>query len=253
MLVFYASIAWRAAKIAPVTSGAGMAARAWAFLHLGLAFFTLYPGATIFELLFLGAAYATAFGLWEFAVGVWLRRLFGVLTGGNAYGVSRESETQSTPISSSRLYEGGRSLVTFTDRFPPDGSGRPLEEKEDHMPCFVALIALATPRLAIVLIWFSNSVQGTLRHDAVAGPRLLFSADDLSVVYRRTALVGRPLDVLANRGCRGGAYDRPVTGARSSQTTSSAGRVAGVTDMTTDHLLTRDALAPILPPGERFE
>ena len=80
-LVFYASIAWRAAKVAPVKSRAGTAARALACLHAGLAFFTLYPAATIFGLLFLGGAYATAFGVWQFAVGVWLRRRPHVLTG----------------------------------------------------------------------------------------------------------------------------------------------------------------------------
>lgn len=73
-LVLYASVAWASATLVwplPMVR--------WTLLILGVVdvvlavLVVLAPAATIFALLFLGAAYAAGFGLWQVAAGVWLR------------------------------------------------------------------------------------------------------------------------------------------------------------------------------------
>ena len=72
-LVLYAAIAARAARLV----GAGPARWMlilWAGLDVGLAVLVVaYREATVFALLFLGAAYAAAFGAWQLGLGIWLR------------------------------------------------------------------------------------------------------------------------------------------------------------------------------------
>jgi len=69
------------------------------------------------------------------------------------------------------------------------------------MPCIMTLMALATPRLVVALLWFfTHWFRGVF---------------DNALVFRRSQLVWRTLDVLADRRARHRSHDRPWSGKRS--------------------------------------
>ena len=69
--------AWLAATVAILiwnTRSARWALLIWAAIDVVLALVSVfYPEATIFALLYFGAAYAAAFGAWQLAAGLWIR------------------------------------------------------------------------------------------------------------------------------------------------------------------------------------
>jgi len=73
--LFYAGIAWSTAALFWSITRIRWPLIAWGCLNVGLGMLAvLYPAATILMLLFFGAVYAAMFGIWEMAVGLWLRR-----------------------------------------------------------------------------------------------------------------------------------------------------------------------------------
>ena len=73
-LVLYAAMTLRAARLM-AAGPLRWSLLLWASLDAGLAILVVtYREATIFALLFLGAAYAAAYGAWQLGVGVWLGR-----------------------------------------------------------------------------------------------------------------------------------------------------------------------------------
>jgi len=74
-LFLYAGLAIGAAIISTLSWRVRAALVAWGGVNVLLALTAvLYPEATIFALLFFGAAYAALFGAWQVVVGLWLRR-----------------------------------------------------------------------------------------------------------------------------------------------------------------------------------
>jgi uncharacterized membrane protein HdeD (DUF308 family) len=71
-----AGFAWRAAVLWWPLRTLRLALIGWGVVDVALGVLALvYPAATIFALLFFGAVYAAAFGAWQAAEGLWLRRL----------------------------------------------------------------------------------------------------------------------------------------------------------------------------------
>lgn len=74
-LLFYTGLCWTAAVLVGGVPVARRALTAWGAVHVGFALLAVaYPQATILGLLFFGALYAALFGVWQVAVGTWLRR-----------------------------------------------------------------------------------------------------------------------------------------------------------------------------------
>jgi uncharacterized membrane protein HdeD (DUF308 family) len=75
-LLGYAAIMWSVAVVVWTTYHARVALVVWGLLHVGLAIAAvMYPEATIFALLYVGAWYAVLFGTWQLVAGLWMRRV----------------------------------------------------------------------------------------------------------------------------------------------------------------------------------
>jgi len=74
-LIAYAGVTWTAAVILRPRRTIRVALFTWGGVDVLLGVvIAIYPAATIFSFLFLGAFYAAMFGVWQIAAGVWLRR-----------------------------------------------------------------------------------------------------------------------------------------------------------------------------------
>lgn len=79
-LLAYGCVAWSAAVILKPGRKIRVALVTWGGINVLLAMVVaLYPAATIFSFLFFGAVYAALFGIWQTAVGIWLRRTLSLL------------------------------------------------------------------------------------------------------------------------------------------------------------------------------
>ncbi len=79
-LLAYGCVAWSAAVILKPGRKIRVALVTWGVVNVLLAMVVaLYPAATIFSFLFFGAVYAALFGIWQTAVGIWLRRTLSLL------------------------------------------------------------------------------------------------------------------------------------------------------------------------------
>lgn len=79
-LLAYGCVAWSAAVILKPGRKIRVALVTWGVINVLLAMVVaLYPAATIFSFLFFGAVYAALFGIWQTAVGIWLRRTLSLL------------------------------------------------------------------------------------------------------------------------------------------------------------------------------
>jgi uncharacterized membrane protein HdeD (DUF308 family) len=74
-MLFYAALAVTIAILVWQVRAVRWLLVAWAGLDIVVALVAvIYPEATIFALLYFGAAYAAMFGAWQIGVGLWLRR-----------------------------------------------------------------------------------------------------------------------------------------------------------------------------------
>jgi hypothetical protein len=79
-LFAYGGVVWSAAVILKPGRTIRVALVTWGGINVLLAMVVaLYPAATIFSFLFFGAVYAALFGIWQTAVGIWLRRTLSLL------------------------------------------------------------------------------------------------------------------------------------------------------------------------------